>query len=490
MKAVIYARYSSENQREESIDGQIRECMEFAKRSEIEVIGTYIDRAFSAKTDNRPDFQRMIKDSSRGSFDLVIVWKLDRFSRNRYDSAHYKATLKKNHVKVISATEQISSDPSGILLESMLEGYAEYYSAELSVKVKRGMDENAYKGIWNGGQLPFGYVVGPERKLVIDPIAAPVVQEIFKLCYDGKTIKEIYRILDERQIRRSNGKPLLYNAVRYILTNRVYIGEYHYSDIRIENALPSIVTKELFDAVQREIAKNAHAPARHCADEDYLLTTKLFCGKCNAMMVAQAGTSKTGKVYRYYACVKQKKHQCDKKMVAKEKLEDFVVYKTMEFLMQDETIEHLSELLFKLQHEESPLLPRLEEQLKEKEKEMENIVNAVQKGYATDILLERLEKLKHEKDETAISIAKEKIKNPIFSQDHFKCALLNFRNLDITKQDGKRKLIDTFINAIYLYDDSLKIIYNGSGKEEAIQLDALESSSLFSHAAPKAFIPR
>ena len=132
MKAVIYARYSSENQREESIDGQIRECMEYAKRNEIQVIDTYIDRALSAKTDNRPEFQRMIKESSRGGFELVIVWKLDRFSRNRYDSAHYKAILKKNRVKVISATEQISSDPSGILLESMLEGYAEYYSAELS----------------------------------------------------------------------------------------------------------------------------------------------------------------------------------------------------------------------------------------------------------------------------------------------------------------------------------------------------------------------
>ena len=154
MKAVIYARYSSENQREESIDGQIRECMEYAKHNEIQVIDTYIDRALSAKTDNRPEFQRMIKESGRGGFELVIVWKLDRFSRNRYDSAHYKAILKKNGVKVISATEQISSDPSWILLESMLEGYAEYYSAELSEKVKRGMTENALKGVWNGGQVP------------------------------------------------------------------------------------------------------------------------------------------------------------------------------------------------------------------------------------------------------------------------------------------------------------------------------------------------
>ena len=159
MKAVIYARYSSDNQREESIDGQLRECMEYATYNEMQVVDNYIDRALSAKTDNRPNFQRMIKDSAKGIFDVIIVWKLDRFARNRYDSAHYKNILKKNGVKVVSATESISQDASGILLESMLEGYAEYYSAELAEKVKRGMTENALKGLWNGGQVPFGYVV-------------------------------------------------------------------------------------------------------------------------------------------------------------------------------------------------------------------------------------------------------------------------------------------------------------------------------------------
>ena len=135
--AVIYARYSSENQREESIEGQLRECYEFARKNDISVVGEYIDRAFSAKTDRRPDFQRMIKDSTKRSFNLVIVWKLDRFARNRYDSAHYKTLLKKNGVKVMSATERISDGAEGILLESVLEGMAEYYSADLAEKVTR-----------------------------------------------------------------------------------------------------------------------------------------------------------------------------------------------------------------------------------------------------------------------------------------------------------------------------------------------------------------
>lgn len=123
MKAVIYARYSSDNQREESIEGQIRECAEYAKYNDMEIVGQYIDRAYSAKTDNRPDFQRMIKDSYRKQFDIVLVWKLDRFARDRFDSAYYKRTLKKNGVRVISAKETISQGAEGILLESMLEGF-------------------------------------------------------------------------------------------------------------------------------------------------------------------------------------------------------------------------------------------------------------------------------------------------------------------------------------------------------------------------------
>ena len=164
MRAVIYARYSSDNQTEASIEGQLRECMEFAEHAGIDVIKSYIDRALSAKSDNRPEFQQMIKDSYKHAFDCIIVWKLDRFSRNRYDSAHYKALLRKNGVKVVSAKEAIAEGSEGILLESVLEGMAEYYSAELAEKVVRGMTENVLKGINNGGQITFGYKLNADRK--------------------------------------------------------------------------------------------------------------------------------------------------------------------------------------------------------------------------------------------------------------------------------------------------------------------------------------
>lgn len=485
MKAVIYARYSSDNQREESIEGQLRECKEYAAYNDIQIVETYIDRALSARTDRRPDFQRMIKDSGAKNFDLVIVWKLDRFARDKYDSAHYKRILKNNGVKVISATEAISAGAEGILLESMLEGMAQYYSAELSEKVKRGMTENALKCKWNGGSVPFGYTVNKaEQKLQIEPVSAEVVKQIFQMAYDGQNVKAIQKQLEDRHITRDNGKAIRYNAVRYILSNRAYIGEYKHSGITVENGIPAIIEKSVFDAVQSEMKKNSKAPARHTADDDYLLTTKLFCGKCGAMMVAQAGTSHMGNVYRYYACVRQKKHLCDKKMLPKEKLENFIIYKTMSALQDDSVIEELSALLFDLRHRESSLIPQLEQQLKEKEREIENIVSAIQKGVASDALMKRLSEIEQQKSEIETSIVKEQIKSPIFSQDEYRMALTNYRKVDISTQDGKRKIIDTFINAIYAFDDHLKIVYNGKEKAECVSLDELEGSTLFSSGAP------
>ena len=119
MTAVIYARYSSDNQREESIEGQIRECTAYAEKNGITVIKHYIDRAFSAKTDNRPEFQQMIKDSGKKLFDVVLVWKFDRFARNRFDSANYKMILKKNGVHLISVMEPIAEGSQGILVETL-----------------------------------------------------------------------------------------------------------------------------------------------------------------------------------------------------------------------------------------------------------------------------------------------------------------------------------------------------------------------------------
>ena len=302
MKAVIYARYSSDNQREESIEGQIRECREYAERNGITILTSYIDRALSARTADRPEFQRMIKDSAKELFDIVLVWKLDRFSRDRYDSAHYKRILKKNGIKVVSAKENISDGPEGIILESMLEGYAEYYSAELSEKIHRGQRENALKGKNNGGGIPLGYVLGQDQKLEIDPITAPIVLEIFTRYADGETMRAIIDDLNSRGLKTKRGKPFSLSSFSAMLANRKYIGEYRYQDIIIPDGVPAIVPEVLFYRVQKRRDKNKKAPARSKTENEFLLTTKLFCGKCERMMVGESGTSHTGQTYYYYKC--------------------------------------------------------------------------------------------------------------------------------------------------------------------------------------------
>ena len=207
MTAVIYARYSSDSQREASIEGQLRDCKDYAEKNGITVVGTYIDRAYSAKTDDRPDFQRMIKDSGKKIFDVVLVWKLDRFARNRFDAVNYKYQLEKNGVHLVSAMEPISQGPEGIMVESMLIGMAEYYSAELALKVARGERENALQCKYNGGVVPLGFTIGKEDRLYhIDPETAPIVQEIFTRYADGEPAEKIAASLNKRGLRTHTGQ--------------------------------------------------------------------------------------------------------------------------------------------------------------------------------------------------------------------------------------------------------------------------------------------
>jgi len=281
LRAVLYCRYSSDNQTENSIEGQIRECKAFAERNGMTVVGDFIDRAYSAKTDARPQFQKMIKDSAKRLFDVVIVWKLDRFARNRYDSAHYKAILRKNGVKVVSATEPISDDSTGILLESLLEGYAEFFSAELAEKVRRGMTENALKCKWNGGGIPIGYYIDEDKHYQIDPLNSPFVIEAFKRYSEGSTLTQLTEWLNNSGVQSYRKLPVSINTLNRMLKNRTYIGEYRYDTHVVPGGVPAIVPEDLFEKVQECLAKNKKAPARHKAEDDYLLTTKLFCGLCN-----------------------------------------------------------------------------------------------------------------------------------------------------------------------------------------------------------------
>ena len=461
MTAVIYARYSSDNQREESIEGQIRECTAYAEKNGITIVKHYIDRAISAKTDNRPEFQQMIKDSDKKLFDIVLVWKLDRFARNRYDSARYKTQLKKNGVKLMSATEIISEGPEGIILESVLEGYAEYYSADLAEKVVRGQTENILKGRCNGGRGTFGYTLDSEQKFHIDPLASPFVVESFRKYRDGLTMKEIRDWLNENGIKNPVGGAFTYNSVEHMLKNRRYIGELKFRDVVVPDAIPPIVPLELFDDVQEKIAKNKKAPARRKAEDDYLLTTKLHCGCCGALMFGESGTSRTGEVHRYYKCATAKKHKgCKKKTVLKQWLEDLVVNQTMQLVRDDAAMESIIAKVMELQDQENTNLPLYEKQLRDAESGIQNMLNAIQAGILTSSTKERLEQLEETKRELEARIAEEKLAKPKVTEEFIRFWLLRFRKLDMSLKDQRQALVDTFINSIYLYDDKVLITFN------------------------------
>lgn len=473
MKAVIYARYSSDSQREESIEGQLRECTAFAEKNGITILRHYIDRAFSAKTDNRPEFQAMIKDSSKKLFDMIIVWKLDRFARNRYDSARYKAQLKKNGVKVVSATETISDGAEGILLESMLEGMAEYYSADLAEKVVRGMTENALKCKYNGGTPPLGYVIDSEQYFQIDPLTAPFVLEAFKRYDEGATMTQIRDWLNEKGIKNTRRQEITYNSIQHMLNNRRYIGEYSYREVIIPDGIPAIVPKDLFDRVQEKMAKNKKAPARHKAEDDYLLTTKLFCGYCGAYLCGESGTSRTGLVHHYYKCVsvKKKRAECHKKPVKKQWIEDLVVDETMKMVMDDKAIEAIVSMLMELQNRESSSLPLYEKELKDTEAAIDNMLNAIQQGIFNKSTKARLDELEAAKDELENMIACEKLAKPKITEEQMMFWLHRFRKLDVSKKEHRQMLINTFVNAIYLYDDKMLITFNYKDGTKTITFD-------------------
>jgi len=476
MKAVIYTRYSSDGQREESIEGQLRECKEYAERHNMTIVNTYIDRALSAKTDDRPEFLKMISDSSRRQFEVILVWKLDRFARNRVDSATYRAILKRNGVKVVSAKENISDGPEGIILESMLEGMAEYYSAELSVKVKRGQKENALKCKANGGHIPFGYRVNAERYYEIDPLTAPIVLEIFTRYADGQTVKEISADLNARGVF-ANSKYKYTNkaSMHNLLKNRRYIGEYRYGDTITPNGMPAIVPEDVFKQVAERMEKNKHKPAAQKAIVEYVLTTKLFCGKDKTMMVGTGGTSKTGKVHHYYKCGNALyKRSCSKKAVKKDWIERIVTMRIQAFLAEDGAIERLADLVVDYQKRENTVLPFLQKQLGEVEKKISNLLDLMEDGMVNISAKERLDGLETKKEDLEISIAKEKIEKTPLGKEQIMFWLDRFKDGDVNNIAYRREVIDIFLNFVYLDDDKIVIGLNYDKGTKTLLLSELE----------------
>ena len=475
---VIYARYSSERQNEQSIAGQIEVCKKWAKDNDVKIIGAYSDEALTGKTDKRPEFQKMIRDAKTCKFDYVIVYKVDRFSRNRYDSAIYKAQLKKCGVRLISAMESIADGPEGIILESVLEGMAEYYSANLAQNVIRGMRQRAELGKYLGSRCPLGYRIDSDKNFVLDEDSAQIVKTIFEKYADGATMKEICDELNSVGYRNNTGKPFTYNILHAILTRKQYLGIYDYGGVVIEGGMPKIIDDVTFEKVQQRIKKNKHAPASAKANTPFYLTGKLFCGNCGSSMVGDSGTSRTGNTHYYYTCLERKRrHGCKKKSVRKDMIEKLVTDITVGEVLTDENIEYMAKAAYELYEKEradTSEITALQNTLCETQKVIDNIMKAIEQGIITDTTKSRLFEAEDRRKAILATIAKEEIKKPPLTQRQIKYFLLDIKDRVCSSDERTEIIINTFVNAVYLFDDRIVVTYNFRDGEDLKKLELVD----------------
>ena len=485
MKVVLYLRYSSKNQDEGSISGQRDACMEFIKSKKYEFAGEYIDREKTATNDNRPEFKRMIKDSSKGLFDAVVVYQFDRFARNRLDSQNYKRLLKKNDVAVLSVREEIPDDISGIIVEGLYESMAEYFSADLGQKVLRGMKTNASNYYYNGGSIPLGLKLEiaevlktssktkEKKKFVIDEEKSPIVKTIFEKFSKGETMINIIRHLNKLGIKTSKGNDFNKNSLRRLLENKKYIGIYTYDGVDTPNIIPKIISDDLFYKVQDKLGKYRCAPGKQKAVTDYLLTTKLFCGHCENMMVGVSGTSRNGKLHNYYTCKGTKSCGCKKKNVRKQYIEDLVVNMAREILTDEEIPLIAKHIIEYAESHDNSDLKYLKNKLTNIHKQSNNLMNTLKTCDVEVIrnsIVDEMTKLEIEKTETIRAIKEEEKNHTYIEYDKVVYFLEHLRDGDINDERYRQRLINTFINKVFLWDDKIIVTFNINKSDVSMKL--------------------
>ena len=462
--AVIYARYSSHSQRDVSIDQQVKAITEYAAQRKLTVVQVYADRAISGTTDNRPEFKRMIEDAKAEAWQYVIVYSLDRFSRDRFDAITYKQILKSHGIRVLSAMENISEEPTGVILESVLEGLAQYYSMELSQKIRRGLNDNASKCMV-AASIPFGYMKGPDNKYAINPETAPIVKEIFSRVLKGENYIDIARDLNERGIRTKSKSEWNRSSFKF-LTNERYMGIYIYGDVRIEGGMPAIVDPETFYAVQAEVERRQNPKGaivkRRRTNTVYLLTGKAYCDCCKSPLVGKSGTGRHGGFYTYYACKNMLEKNCDLKRVPQEKLEWFVAGVLKKFAMDPELVDLMVDISMKAQEERnnSSEMTLLRNELKQVESSINNITKAIEMGTISQTLLDRLSDLEKRRDTVKAQIATNEHRDKLdhLSREEMVAIFQLVQEGEIENKDFQELMFRLLLNSVYVGKETIKIV--------------------------------
>lgn len=500
--AVIYARYSSDNQRDASIEDQLRECRQWAEAHNMQIVGEYCDRAISGRTDDRPQFQRMIADADKGLFSAVIMYQTSRFARNRYDAAMYKHRLKKAGVSVHYAAMSIPDGPEGIILEALMEGMDEYYSANLSKNIKRGQEGNALKGIAMNAPPP-GIRINSDHMYEPDPLTAPHVLRAFQMIDEGCTQKEVCEYFNAMGMHTAKGSQFDKSSLRRFWSNRKYIGEYSYNDIVIPDKIKPIVPLDLFERVQARIESNKHTKGgRARSVVEFMLTGKLTCGHCGSPMIGCSGTSKTSAKHYYYTCTcRKRQHECSKSNERRTALEIAVVRETIRHILQPDVISSLVDAAMEIQRkekEDDPVLRSLQSEHKSVTTSLNNLLRAIEDGLYTPTTKRRMEELERQEADLTCRINSRNISNPEISRDQIQFFLESFRDGDPSDPDYRRQVIDALVHSVTISDApssdndpkphrKLRIVYNLS-KHSSSTVDhtALDSSPAVDIAPPLA----
>lgn len=475
--AVIYARYSSHSQNDASIEQQVEECQEYARLNNLHVVNVYADRALSGKNDRRPEFQKMMRAAEKSGFQVVISYKSNRMARNMLQALAYEDKLSKMGVRVIYAKEEFGDNAAGRFALRTMMNVNQFYSENMAEDITRGLRDSASQ-CKVVGRLSLGFRKGEDGKYAVDEHGAAVLREIYQRVANDELQASIITDLNARGIKTSSGNAWNKNSFRKLLTNERNTGVYIYDDIRIEGGVPTIIEKELFDAVQKKLAIRTSVRKRRGANADFLLTGKLYCGRCKGHMVGVSGTSKSRESHYYYACNNHLKKMCGKSSVRKDWAERFVAASIKEYIFRDDVTEWIADSVIEYQkkHLEQSRVSYLQNQLSQNGKAIENIIKAIEMGIITETTKQRLLELEGEQVKLRTQIATEKGNIPNVTREQIIFWMESVRDGDVNDKQYQAKLIDSFLIAAFLYDKELKIVFNYTGEANTISFPLVKEA--------------
>ena len=479
-EGVIYARYSSHSQKDISIEQQVEQDSILASDYGIRIIETYADRAISGRTDNRPAFQKLMRDAAKGKFRYVIAWKSNRIGRNMLEALINETKLNDLGVRLLYVEEDFDDSAAGRFAARSMMNVNQFYSENLAEDVRRGMQSNASNCMVTNGLLPFGYKADENLRYAIDEPKDEIVREIFLRVASGETYVDIYTDLNRRGIRTALGREWGRSSFRTLIRNERYRGIYIYEDTRIEGGIPRIVSDELFFKVQEVLKVKKSTKGRHSVNGDYLLTGKLRCGECGDHMVGVSGTGKSGKTHYYYACKGKLAKKCKKQNVRRDDIEENVAKAIRDYVLQKETMNWIADVVIKFQKEnqDDPELDIMQSRLADVNVSLKNIMAAIERGIFTATTKERLEELEAEQKQLSTDIKLFTSMHTELTREQVLHWLETFKVGDIEDKKVQADLFNTFLSAVYLYDDGrCKVVFGmGGPSEQSVDIKLIEAS--------------